>query len=276
MAASQDTETAPRLVVISPNHLRGGVYALTGGRVVVGRQAGSQLRLDDVTVSRTHAAIERSGHETVLTDLGSSNGTTINGAPIGRTGRPLRSGDIVRFGEVELRFQAPAGDSGPPTGRVPSNVPHHAEYRVESQAASQLNNVGHNQYNSYIQQVREERDSFARDIASTKTKASRLIWIGFALSVLGGGTYAWTLLRFAGQVDGLSIDDPEAFETPRLFGEEVAGMPVGLIGFAVAGLGSLLLIVGIVLHVIAASRRRRLETHGPNPWPVLPPSPQPH
>ena len=274
MAAAQETETAPQLVVIGPNHLRGGVYALTGGRVVVGRQPGCELQLDDVTVSRTHAALDRSGHETVVTDLGSSNGTTINGAPIGRTGRALQSGDIVRFGEVELRFQLPGGDGGPATGPVQQTVPHYAEYRVEDQAAGLLNNVGHDQYNAYIQQVREERDSFARDIASTKTKASRLIWIGFVMSVLGGGTYAWTLLRFAGQVDGLSIDDPDAFEAPRLFGEEVAGMPIGLIGFAVAGVGGLLLIVGIVLHVIAASRRRRLETQAPSPWQVLPPTPR--
>ena len=272
MAAARETETAPQLVVIRPNHLRGGVYALTGGRVVVGRQPGCELQLDDVSVSRTHAALDRSGHETVVTDLGSSNGTTINGTPIG-TGRTLQSGDIVRFGEVELRFQVPR-DGGPPTGPVQRPVHHSAEFSVERQGADVLNNVGRDQHVSYTQQVLEERASFARDIASTKTKASRLIWIGFAMFVLGGGTYAWTLLRFAGQVDGLSIDDPEAFETPRLFGEEVAGMPVGLIGFAVAGLGSLLLTVGIVLHVVAASRRRRLETQAPSPWQVLPPTPR--
>ena len=270
MAAAQETETAPQLVVIGPNHLRGGVYALTGGRVVVGRQPGCELQLDDVTVSRTHAALDRSGHETVVTDLGSSNGTTINGAPIGRTGRALQSGDIVRFGEVELRFQVPV-DGGPPTGPV-QPVHHSTEFSVERQGADVLNNVGRDQHN-YIKQVLEERDSFARDIASTKTKASRLIWIGFAMFVLGGGTYAWTLLRFAGQVDGLSIDDAEAFEPPRLFGEEVAGMPVGLIGFAVAGFGSLLLIVGIVLHVVAASRRRRLEMQAASAWQFLPTTP---
>jgi len=180
----------------------------------------------------------------------------------------LRSGDLVSFGEVELRFQVSGGDATSATPRVQHDVPRHAELRVESQAASQLNNVGHDQYNSYTQHIREERDSLARDIASTKTKATRLIWIGFAMFVVGGCTYAWTILRFVGQVDdGFSLDDPSAFQPPSLFGGDIGGIPVGLVGFAVAGLGSLLLMVGIVLHVVAASKRRRLEVK-----PLVPPS----
>ncbi len=272
MASAQQTDNAPRLVVIRPSRLRGAVYALTGSRVVVGREEGCELQFDEATVSRMHAALERSGGDTVVSDLGSSNGTTINGDPVGTTRRRLHSGDIVRFGEVELRFQLPRGDGEPSTATVRPDVPQYTEYRVERQAASQLNNVGHDQYNAYIQQVREERDSFARDIASTKTKASRLIWIGFAMFVVGGGTYAWAILRFAGQVDRLSVDDPDVFQPPSLFGPTVGGIPVGLIGFAVAGVGSLLLVVGVVLHVVAAARRRRLDAQAPIPWQVVPPS----
>ena len=273
MTAVHQTDNAPQLVVIRPSRLRGTVYALTGGRVVVGREESCELHFDDATVSRTHAALERSGGETLVTDLGSSNGTTINGDPVDATGRRLRSGDIVRFGAVELRFQLPQGHAEPPTGRVPPTAPTNVEYRVQSQSAGQLNNVGHDQYNAYIQQVREERDSFARDIASTKTKASRLIWIGFAMFVVGLGTYAWAIMRFAGQVDSLSIDEPDVFDPPSLFGPQVAGIPIGLIGFALAGVGSLLLVVGIVLHVVAAARRRRLEAQSPAPWQVVPPAP---
>jgi pSer/pThr/pTyr-binding forkhead associated (FHA) protein len=273
MTAAHQTDNAPQLVVIAPSRLRGTAYVLSGGRVVVGRGVGCELHLDDATVSRTHAALERCGSETLVTDLGSANGTTINRDPVDATGRRLRSGDIVRFGAVELRFQLPQGDAEPPTGTVPRTVPHNVEYRVQSQSAGELNNVAHDQYNAYIQQVREERDSFARDIASTKTKASRLIWIGFAMFVVGSGTYAWAIMRFAGQVDSLPINEPDVFHPPSLFGPQVAGIPIGLIGFALAGIGSLLLVVGIVLHVVAASRRRRLETQFPAPWQVVPPVP---
>ena len=260
-------DDAPQLVVTRPSRLRGTVYALTGRRVVVGREEGCELHFDDATVSRTHAALERSGGETVVTDLGSSNGTTINGDPVDATGRRLQPGDIVRFGGVELRFQLPLTPGGQQT------APHNVEYRVQSQSAGHLNNVGHDQYNAYIQHVREERDSFARDIASTKTKASRLIWIGLAMFVVGFGTYAWVIMRFAGHVDGLAIDEPEVFDPPNLFGPQVGGIPVGFIGFALAGIGSLLIVVGIVLHVVAAARRRRLDTQSPPPWQVVPPSP---
>lgn len=268
MTAVHQTDDAPQLVVIRPSHLRGTVYALTGDRAIVGREEGCDLHFDDATVSRSHAALERSAGETTVTDLGSSNGTAINGHPVDAAGRRLRAGDVVRFGAVEVRFEAPQGQAEPPP-----TAPHNVEYRVQSQSAGQLNNVAHDQYNAYIQQVREERDSFARDIAATKTKASRLIWIGFAMFAVGAGTYAWAIMRFAGQVDGFSLDQPEAFDPPKLFGPQVAGIPVGLIGFALAGIGSLLLVVGVVLHVVAAARRRRLETQSPAPWQVVPPAP---
>ena len=272
MTAAHQTDNAPQLVVIAPSRLRGTAYVLPGGRVVVGREEGCELHFDDATVSRTHAALERCGGETLVTDLGSSNGTTINGHPVDATGRTLRSGDIVRFGAVELRFQLSHGHAEPPTGRVPPTTPHNVEYRVQGQSAGQLNNVAHDQYNAYIQQVREERDSFARDIASTKTKASRLIWIGFALFVVGFGTYEWAIMRFAGQLDSLSTNDPDVFHPPSLFGPRVGGIHIGLIGFALAVIGSLLLVVGIVLHVVAAARRRRLETQFLTPWQVVPPA----
>lgn len=79
-------------------------------------------------------------------------------------------------------------------------------------------------------------------------------------------------MSFAGEVDGLSIDETELFDPPSLFGPDIGGVPIGFIGFALAGIGSLLLVVGIVLHVVAAARRRRLDTQSPPPWQVVPPS----
>jgi hypothetical protein len=265
------TEDAPRLVASKPPDLRGTVFPVTGDYAVVGRQRGCDVHLDDATVSRNHASLHRSGGRTVVTDLGSSNGTAVNGRDLGETPRALRPGDVVRFGDVEARFEVSEGGPAdvPPTALRSAPAP--VEYTVGSQAAGQLNNVGHDQYNAYVQQVREERDSFARDIASTRTKARRLVWVGFAMCVLGGGTYMWGILRFAGQVDRISPGAQDTFQ-PHLFGPEVGGIPVGLIGFAVAAVGSVLLVVGVVLHVVAASRRRQLQTAPPpSPWQFAPP-----
>lgn len=56
--------------------------------------------------SRRHAVIERRGDDYVLTDVGSVNGTVLNGTPLrSHQARPLRDKDLVEIGEVKLRFE---------------------------------------------------------------------------------------------------------------------------------------------------------------------------
>lgn len=271
MVGAQETQNAPQLVVTKPDRLRGRAYAIAGEYAIVGRQEGCELRLDEVAVSRIHAALRRSEGQTVVSDLGSSNGTTVNGDPVGTTGRPLQPGDVLRVGDVEMRFEPARSDATEAAAAVRPDRPHQAEYRVQSQTAGQVNNVGHDQHNAYIQQILQERDSFARDIAATKTKARRLIWAGFVMFVLGFGTYMWVILRFVGEVDDFSGDPSDT----KLLGPDVGGMPVGAIGFALAALGSMLMVVGVVLHVVAASRRRRFQAQQPAvPWQFSPPPPR--
>ncbi len=81
------------------------------GTVVVGRVAGVELQVDDDSVSRKHAELVVEGREVTLRDLGSANGTTVNGAPIGED-TILSAGDIIQFGVVELMFET-GGASGP-------------------------------------------------------------------------------------------------------------------------------------------------------------------
>ncbi|GAA2413123.1 DUF1707 and FHA domain-containing protein [Streptomyces glaucosporus] len=69
----------------------------------IGRAPGSMLRLNDETVSRTHAQLHSSARGWVLRDLGSSNGTWVNGRRV--TGSvSVRPGDHVRFGRVSFRL----------------------------------------------------------------------------------------------------------------------------------------------------------------------------
>ncbi|MBE2254428.1 MAG: FHA domain-containing protein [Myxococcus sp.] len=74
------------------------------GVMSVGRVAGVDLRVDDDSVSRRHAEVEVSGGEAVLRDLGSANGTTVNGSPITED-TPLSAGDIIQFGVVEMMYE---------------------------------------------------------------------------------------------------------------------------------------------------------------------------
>ncbi len=72
----------------------------------IGRAPGSVLRLSDITVSRFHAQLSASGSGWSLRDLGSSNGTWVNGRRV--TGKsPVHPGDQVRFGQTAFRLTAP-------------------------------------------------------------------------------------------------------------------------------------------------------------------------
>lgn len=76
------------------------------GEVLVGREAGLGLSLTtESTVSRQHARISCSGTTVTVTDLGSSNGTYVNGAKIS-TVVVLKPGDNVQFGQAKFRFEA--------------------------------------------------------------------------------------------------------------------------------------------------------------------------
>lgn len=81
---------------------------LTDG-LVIGRVAGCDVVLDDAKASRRHARIVLQGGVAEIEDLGSSNGTQLNGKPVTR--RLLRSGDEVQIGTTVLRVVE--GPSGP-------------------------------------------------------------------------------------------------------------------------------------------------------------------
>jgi pSer/pThr/pTyr-binding forkhead associated (FHA) protein len=73
----------------------------------VGRATDSDLHLNHSSVSKIHAAIKMDNLGTLLVaDTGSTNGTHINGTriPYGEA-RPIADGDVVAFGEVEVRFR---------------------------------------------------------------------------------------------------------------------------------------------------------------------------
>jgi hypothetical protein len=71
--------------------------------LVIGRLPECGVVLADSNVSRRHAELRRSGDSVVLTDLGSTNGTRVNGAPIRE--RVLVSGDEVSVGSTRLIFE---------------------------------------------------------------------------------------------------------------------------------------------------------------------------
>ncbi|MFI1973052.1 cell division protein FtsK [Streptomyces cinnamoneus] len=95
-------EAAARLHVVSGPDA-GGVHLLHGGEVRVGRSSAADVPLDDPDVSRLHCAVTLTDDGRVtLHDLGSTNGTLLDGEPVGRAPAPLPSGALVRAGESTL------------------------------------------------------------------------------------------------------------------------------------------------------------------------------
>lgn len=95
--------------------------------IKIGRMASSHLQIDDESISRMHAVIEVTSPEEVhIIDLGSAEGTVINGEKVNKA--PLRSGDTVMLGSVSLEVtfgQAAVGATPPPlaAGMVPQAAP---------------------------------------------------------------------------------------------------------------------------------------------------------
>jgi predicted component of type VI protein secretion system len=84
----------------------GAEHAVQQG-TTIGRE-GCDITLGDPDVSRRHAEIQISNGDIAINDLGSTNGTFVNGERIDQP-RTLRDGDEVRIGAVVLRLSAPAG-----------------------------------------------------------------------------------------------------------------------------------------------------------------------
>jgi hypothetical protein len=81
----------------------GRTYPLQIGSTVIGRGDQANLRLPDVGISRRHARLDFDGAQVVLTDLGSTNGTMVNGQRVSAVA--LNPGDMIQLGTTTLTFR---------------------------------------------------------------------------------------------------------------------------------------------------------------------------
>jgi pSer/pThr/pTyr-binding forkhead associated (FHA) protein len=88
-------------VVEGPPELRGTSLPVSSP-VVIGRSPGADIVVGDDFVSARHAKVSPAGDEAVLEDLGSTNGTVLNGQRISAP-QTLRPGDAIDIGAVRLK-----------------------------------------------------------------------------------------------------------------------------------------------------------------------------
>jgi hypothetical protein len=91
---------------------RGGTtheVELAGSVAVLGRDPGCDIVLNDSKCSRRHAVVEDGPKGLVVRDSGSANGVYLNGHRVDQA--PLRPGDVLRLGEVQLKLLAEVGET---------------------------------------------------------------------------------------------------------------------------------------------------------------------
>ena len=78
-------------------------YDLAGTRITLGRESGNDIVVQDINASRKHAELQLNSQGIwVITDLGSMNGTVVNGVSV--ASQPLYPGDIIAIGKTEFEF----------------------------------------------------------------------------------------------------------------------------------------------------------------------------
>ncbi|WP_257002523.1 FHA domain-containing protein, partial [Streptomyces sp. WZ.A104] len=130
--AADDAVPAQLHVVAGPD--AGGVHLLHGGQIRIGRSAEADVPLDDPDVSRLHCAVTVSEDGRVsVADLGSTNGTSLDGVEV--HDRPVRfsPGALLRLGESALRLTAGHRAATLPT--APDGEGHLRVARVEAAGA---------------------------------------------------------------------------------------------------------------------------------------------
>ncbi len=105
-AASSDnrrTRKHPKEIVVHPPHGSPRVITLNG-RIVLGRADHADVVVDDVYISDEHAEVLADGGGWAVRDLGSTNGTFLNGAKVNRP-TALAAGDQLRIGKTRVEVR---------------------------------------------------------------------------------------------------------------------------------------------------------------------------
>jgi len=83
----------------------GKVYSFDRVEITIGRTMDNDVVIPDPGISRQHMSIRDKGGAYIVKDLGSSNGTKLNGKKVGE--EVLRPGDVIMMGTVQVRFEGP-------------------------------------------------------------------------------------------------------------------------------------------------------------------------
>jgi len=111
-AAVHSREESPRVrppsgatAIVRSGFYEGLEVAIDRERIVIGRGRKADLALAEATISRAHAALGYDGRVFFVEDLGSTNGTMVNGARVAR--QVLKSDDEIQMGKLRIGVSLP-------------------------------------------------------------------------------------------------------------------------------------------------------------------------
>lgn len=104
LPAKENLDTRPHFVTVAPNGEERIAYILNVNEILIGRTLNNGFVIEHPSVSKRHARVVTENDEYALYDLGSSNGTFVNGKRIERT--KLEDGCEVRFGRAHFIYRA--------------------------------------------------------------------------------------------------------------------------------------------------------------------------
>jgi len=102
--ASDSRSVGAQLVVVAAKGYEPGTSWEIDGGVTMGRSDVVEIRVDDASASWSHARLFSRGDSMWVEDMGSTNGTYLNGRQISAAER-LKRGDVIRIGDSEYRYQ---------------------------------------------------------------------------------------------------------------------------------------------------------------------------
>ncbi|ETK34721.1 hypothetical protein MPTA5024_17600 [Microbispora sp. ATCC PTA-5024] len=189
----------------------------------------------------------------------------------------LHDGDVVQFGMVRARYEVPGSTGLMPPARPAQERP--VRFDVDRQTGGQINNVGRDQYNHYVQ----ERDSFLRHVAAARTRSLRLIWLSLALMFSGGLVYLWGK-HLEDQAQRSAVDSfTKGWESIRnsgpgklppgkppdlspAFVEGSNASSVEMIGCIIGAVGLMLFLLALIMHIVAAARGKKVDSDPRHSW----------
>jgi hypothetical protein len=210
----------------------------------LGREENADMTLPSTDLSRRHAYLSWDGRSASIADAGSTNGTRVNGRRIEHA-QALRSGDIIRLGSLDLRFELAgemlAGDTRP--DRRPQ------EFRNEfgGDNYGPINQAGRDVNIESRHDHWYEADDPMQELFQGRGVGRLLMAIGLLVAL--SGFAAWMYLIFASGESARSGGD-------GLFDEKIAGLPIGLVAFGAFAVGGVIASIGASMSKAARTRHR--------------------